>query len=71
MLKLSFRQKIRLWLWQYRRSLLITLFCLLASLLLFADNDQLNLGPALLPLMTLAQLGIGAILVVLVIILSE
>ena len=71
MLKLSLRQKLRLWLWQYRRSLLITLFCLLASLLLLAYNDQLNLGPALLPLMTLGQLGIGAMLVVLVIILSD
>lgn len=71
MLKLSLRQKIRLWLWQYRRSFIITLFSLLASVLLLGYNNLQSLDLTLLPLLTLTQLGAGALLVILVIILSD
>ncbi|MDP2713685.1 hypothetical protein [Rheinheimera sp.] len=71
MLKLTLRQKIRLWLWQHRRSLVITLFSLPAAALLFGYNSLLTHDTTLLPLLTLAQLAAGALLVVVVIILSD
>ena len=71
MLKLSLRQKIRLWLWQHRRSLVMTLCSLLALLLMFGYNSQLMPATELVLLLSLAQLGAGVLLVMLVIILSD
>lgn len=71
MLKLTLRQKIRLWLWQHRRSLVITLFSLPAPALLFGYNTLLTPDTTLLPLLTLAQLAAGALLVIVVLILSD
>jgi hypothetical protein len=71
MLKLTLQQKIRLWLWQYHRSVVILLASLLASLLMLGYHNLLRTDASLLPLLTLAQLGAGALVVILVIILSD
>ncbi len=71
MLKLTLQQKIRLWLWLYRRGVVIALYCLLASLLMLAYNSLLSTESTLFWLLTLAQLGASALLVVVVIILSD
>jgi hypothetical protein len=71
MLKLTLRQKIRLWLRQYRRSVVIALFCLPAPLLLVAYNSLLGTDSTLLPLLTMAQLAVAALLVIVVVILSD
>lgn len=71
MLKLPIRKKIRFWLWQHRRSFIITLFSLLSLALLFSYNTQLTPDVTLLPLLTLAQSGVAVLLVIVVIILSD
>ncbi|NRQ41460.1 hypothetical protein HRH59_02580 [Rheinheimera sp. YQF-2] len=71
MLKLTLQQKIRLWLWQHRRSVVIALFCLPAPLLMLAYNSLLSTDSTLLPLLTLAQLASAALLVIVVLILSD
>lgn len=71
MLKLTLRQKIRLWLGRHRRSVVIGLFCLPAPLLLWAYNSLLSTDNTLLPLLTLAQLAAAALLVIVVVILSD
>jgi len=71
MLKLSFRQKLRLWIWQQRRTLTFSLCSLVACGLTFWGNSLLFPANALSPLLTLAQLGVGGLLVILVIILSD
>jgi hypothetical protein len=71
MLKLNFRQKLRVWLWQQRRTVTFTLCCLLAGGLTFWGNSLLLPSNALLPLLSLAQLGMGGLLVIVVIILSD
>jgi hypothetical protein len=70
-LKLTLRQKIRIWLWQHRRGVIIALFCLPAPMLILAYNSLLGTGSKLLPLLTLTQLGVAALLVIIVIILSD
>jgi hypothetical protein len=71
MLKLTLKQKLRLWLWQHRRSLIIVLFSLLACLLALGYNRLVSADPVLTPLLTLAQLGFGALLALVVIVLSD
>jgi hypothetical protein len=71
MLKLTLRQKIRIWLWQHRRSVVITLVSLLAPLLMLGYNSQLSSDTALVQLLTLAQLGAAALLVLVVVILTD
>lgn len=71
MLKLTLRQKIRIWLWQHRRGVVIALFCMSAPLLMFAYNILLSTDSTLLQLLTLAQLAVAASLVIVVIILSD
>jgi hypothetical protein len=71
MLKLTLRQKIRIWLWQHRRSVVITLVSLLAPLLMLGYNSQLSADTALVQLLTLAQLGAAALLVLVVVILTD
>ncbi|MDP5136579.1 hypothetical protein ORJ04_11545 [Rheinheimera baltica] len=71
MLKLTLRQTIRLWLWQRRRSVVITLASMLAALLTLGYNHLLSTDASLLSLLTLAQLGAATLLVIVVIILSD
>jgi hypothetical protein len=71
MLKLTLKQKIRLWLRQHRRSVVITIFSLLALLLLLGYNSQYLVNIQLLQLLTLVQLAAGALLVIVVVILSD
>jgi len=71
MLKLTLRQKIRICRWQHRRGLVIALFCLPAPLLMFGYNSLLSSDSTLLPLLTLGQLTVAALLVLVVIILSD
>lgn len=71
MLKLTMRQKIRIWLWQHRRSVVISLFSLLAPLLMLGYNSMLSTDTAVVQLLTLAQLGAAALLVIVVLILSD
>jgi hypothetical protein len=68
MLKLTLKQKIRLWLRQYRRSVVITIFSLFASLLLLGFNSQ---HVEIVQLLTLVQLAAGALLVIVVVILCD
>lgn len=76
MLKLKWQQRLRLWLWQQRRSLVLSAASLLAAMLMLAGNAMLlSLGPALpvmaVPLLTLGQLGIAGLLVTLVLIAAD
>ena len=71
MLKLTMRQKIRIWLWQHRRSVVISLFSLLAPLLMLGYNSVLSVDTAVVQLLTLTQLGAAALLVIVVLILSD
>jgi hypothetical protein len=71
MLKLTLRQKIRIWLWQHRRGVVIALFCLPAPLLMLGYNSLLSTDSMLLPLLTLVQLAVAALLVIVVIIFSD
>lgn len=71
MLKLTLWKKIRLWLWQHHRSVIIAFFCLPVPPLMLAYNSLLSIDRTLLPLLTLVQLVVGALLVIVVIILSD
>jgi polyferredoxin len=71
MLKLTFRQKLRVWLWQQRRTLTFILCTLVACGLTFWANSLLLPSNVISPLLTLAQLGAGGLVVILVIILSD
>jgi hypothetical protein len=76
MLKLKWQQRLRLWLWQQRRSLVLSAASLLAAMLMLAGNAMLlSLAPALplmaVPLLTLGQLGIAGLLVTLVLIAAD
>ena len=76
MLKLKWQQRLRLWLWQQRRYLILSSASLLAAMLMLASNAMfLSLAPALpaiaVPLLTLGQLGIAGLLVTLVLIVSD
>lgn len=76
MLKLKWQQRLRLWLWQQRRYLILSSASLLAAVLMLASNAMfLSLAPALpamaVPLLTLGQLGIAGLLVTLVLIMSD
>jgi len=71
MLKLTLRKKIRIWLSQHRRGVVIALSCLSAPLLILGYNTLLSTDSTLLPLLTSAQLVISALLVIVVIILSD
>ena len=76
MLKLKWQQRLRLWLWQQRRHLILSGASLLAATLMLAGNAMLlSLAPALpamaVPLLTLGQLGIAGLLVTLVLIMSD
>lgn len=76
MLKLKWQQRLRLWLWQQRRHLILSGASLLAAMLMLASNAMfLSLAPALpaiaVPLLTLGQLGIAGLLVTLVLIVSD
>jgi hypothetical protein len=71
MLKLTLKQKLRLWLWQHHRSLIIVLFSLLACLLALGYNRLVSADTVLTLLLTLVQLGIGALLALVVIVLSD
>ena len=76
MLKLKWQQRLRLWLWQQRRLLILIGASLLAATLMLAGNALLlSLVPALpliaVPLLTLGQLGIAGLLVTLVLIVSD
>jgi hypothetical protein len=76
MLKLKWQQRLRLWLWQQRRYLILSSASLLAAVLMLASNAMfLSLAPALpamaVPLLTLGQLGIAGLLVTLVLIAAD
>ena len=76
MLKLKWQQRLRLWLWQQRRSLVLSAASLLAAMLMLAGNAMLlSIVPALpvmaVPLLTLGQLGIAGLLVTLVLIAAD
>ncbi len=76
MMKLKWQRRLRLWLWQQRRPLILSGACLLAAALMLAGNTMLlSLVPALpvmaVPLLTLGQLGIAGLLVMLVLIVSD
>lgn len=76
MLKLKWQQRLRLWLWQQRRLLILSGASLLAGLLMLAGNAMfLALAPALptmaVPLLTLGQLGIAGLLVTLILIAAD
>ncbi len=71
MLKLTLWQKLRFWLWRSRRSVIITLFCLAATALMWCFNSLLGIESALLPVLTMAQLGASALLVIVVIICTD
>ncbi len=76
MLKLKWQQRLRLWFWQQRRSLVLSAASLLAAMLMLAGNAMLlSLVPALpvmaVPLLTLGQLGIAGLLVTLVLIAAD
>lgn len=75
MLKLTRQQRLRLWLWQHRRSVVLSGASLLALLLTVLGNSQLLSATALpaqtLPLLTLAQLAAGGLLALLVLIVTD
>lgn len=71
MMKLKWQLRLRLWLWQQRRPLLLTGASLLAAILLLSLNSQLVPAAFVFPLLTLMQLGIAGLLVLLVLILTD
>lgn len=72
MMKLKWQLRLRLWLWQQRRPLILSSAALLAiSLLLAANCLFLALPAAMLSLLTAAQFVIGGFAVALVFILSD
>jgi hypothetical protein len=76
MLKLRWQQRLRLWLWQQRRMLILSIASLLGVLLMILCNSWLltrapELPGMALPLLTLAQLGIAGLVVALVLIASD
>ncbi len=76
MMKLKWQLRLRLWLWQQRRYLILSAASLLAAVLLLAGNAMLlSLVPALpamaVPLLTMGQLGIAGLLVTLVLLAAD
>lgn len=76
MLKLKWHQRLRLWLWQQQRLLILTGASLLACCLTLSTNlwllAQVPELPALAaPLLTLAQLGIAGFIIGLLLILVD
>lgn len=72
MMKLKWQLRLRLWLWQQRRLLILSSAALLALSLLLAANLLFLAVPAvMLPLLTAAQFVIGGFAVALVFILSD
>ena len=71
MLKLTLRQKIALWLGQYRRSIVLTGAGVMALLVTWLYNAQISLHSGLTSLLTLFQVGAGILVVLLVIILMD
>lgn len=76
MLKLNWQQKLRLWLWQQQRLLVLSGASLLAVILTLCTNLWLLAPvPALplltAPLLTLLQLGIAGLMIGLVLILLD
>ncbi|OBP16307.1 hypothetical protein A5320_02550 [Rheinheimera sp. SA_1] len=69
MLKLTFRQQLRMLLWRHRRGVIFSLVSLLAVLLTSWGNHSLLTTAA--PLLTLVQLAAGSLIVMLVILLSD
>jgi len=74
MMKLKWQLRLRLWLWQQRRLLILSGACLLATVLLFSLNTWLLASalPAMaVPLLTFGQLCVAGLLVTLVLIVSD
>lgn len=72
MLKLKWQHRLRLWLWQQRRLLILSNAALLAVTLLLATNIVLLALPAVaMPLLSAGQLAIGGFAVALVLILAD
>ncbi|WP_348730821.1 hypothetical protein [Rheinheimera texasensis] len=72
MLKLKWQHRLRLWLWQHRRLLVLSSAALLAMTLLLAGNILWLALPAIaLPLLSAGQLAIGGFAVALVLILAD
>ena len=69
MLKLTFRQQLRMLLWRHRRGVIFSLVSLLALVLTSCSNHSLL--PAAPLLLTLLQLAAGSLIVMLVILLSD
>jgi len=69
MLKLTFRQQLRVLLWRHRRGVIFSLVSLLAVLLTCWGNDALL--PAAPLLLTLVQLATGSLIVMVVMLLSD
>jgi DMSO/TMAO reductase YedYZ heme-binding membrane subunit len=76
MLKLTWQQRLRLWLWQQRRALILLAASLLTVVLTICYNLELMANvPELLTLplllLTLGQLGIAGIAVIMLLLLSD
>lgn len=72
MLKLKWQHRLRLWLWQQRRLLVLSSAALFAVTLLLAANMLLLALPAVaLPILSAGQLAIGGFAVALVLILTD
>lgn len=74
MMKLKWQLRLRLWLWQQRRPLILSSASLLAAALLFSLNAWLLASalPAMAtPILTAGQLSIAGLLVTLVLIVSD
>ncbi len=72
MLKLKWQHRLRLWLWQHRRLLILSSAAMLALMLLFAANVLVLALPAVaLPVLSAGQLAIGGFAVALVLILAN
>ncbi len=72
MLKLKWQHRLRLWVWQHRRLLVLSIAALLAVTLLLAGNVLVLALPAVaLPVLSSGQLAIGGFAVALVLILAD
>lgn len=75
MFKLTWQQRLRLWLWQQRRLLLLTCGSLLAVVLTVLANlwllNTATLPSAVVAMLSLTQLGIAALLVLLLLIVTD
>lgn len=71
MLRLTLRQQFRIFLWQHRRNLVLGLCTVLASMLLLCGNQLQLADPTLTPLLTMAQLAAGALIVLLILVICD